>query len=315
MPIPNVSTLFERIHRGSEGGQEFARIINLLLIAESRNQELELIDSSDASGDYKGVDAIITRENEKIGVQYKFVSVPLSSNHKTEIRKSLETALNKFSDMDKWLLIIPHNPDKYTHEWLDGLSQKYEVKIECWGHLRILELMLKYSHISDNYYPELKSIPLQESPTHEIALSYFNQFLGPNANSLFFNAQPNISDCKTVFTSKYYREICDVYYSSYRNLMEENNEKEKIESATYIKIYSYTLTDIRNASDNLPGGMHQLFREYDALHPGIKFYIVYFFDDKNRVIMNYSVWCYINGRWIFFFKPWKIIRIINKNSE
>lgn len=317
MPIPNVSTLYEKIYKGSEGGQEFARVINLLLIAESRNQDFQLIDSSDASGDYKGVDSIILRKDQNIGVQYKFVPVPLSSNHKREIRKSLETALNKFPEMNKWILIIPYNPSQYTHAWLDGLSKEYEIEIECWGHLRILELMLKYPHIAQNYYPELKSIQLQQSPTNEIALSYFNQFLDTDfdVNSLFFRAQPNISDCKTVFTSKYYKEICDIYYYTYRDSMDGNNEKGKIESATTVKIDSYTLTDIRNASDHLPGGMRQLFQEYDALHPGIKFYIVHFFNDKNELIMNYSVWCYINGRWIFFFKPWRIMSTINQLSN
>ncbi|TSJ41869.1 hypothetical protein [Fluviicola chungangensis] len=85
MPIPNVSTLYERIHKGSEGGQEFSRILNLLLIAESGLQKFRFVNFFDASGDYKGVDAIIIQGEEEIGVQYKFFPILLSSEHKRSI--------------------------------------------------------------------------------------------------------------------------------------------------------------------------------------------------------------------------------------
>lgn len=53
MPIPNVSTLYQRIHPRSEGENEFARFIRLLLIAEYKSSGFKFISESDASGDYK----------------------------------------------------------------------------------------------------------------------------------------------------------------------------------------------------------------------------------------------------------------------
>lgn len=317
MSIPNLSTLYERIHKGSEGGLEFARLLNLLLIAESSIQNFQFIASSDASGDYKGVDGIIIRKNEKIGVQYKFYPIPLSSNHKTAIKQSLETALKKFPEMNKWILIIPHNPDKFTLEFLDGLSEKNNINIECWGHLHILELILKHPQIGHKYYSQLELIYTTQSLTDEQALFYFNQFVNPNSDvdSLFFQAQPNVADCKTIFTSKYYKEICDVYYHVYRDSMENSNESSRITGKNRVSLESYTLTDIRNSSDNLPGGMATLFQQYDALQPGIKFYKINLLKDEDEQGMSYSVWCYINGRWVFFFKPWRIIREIDELSK
>lgn len=57
MPIPNLSTLFQRINKGSEGGSEFARIMNYLLTAEYRELNYQFIVSSDASGDFMHVDS------------------------------------------------------------------------------------------------------------------------------------------------------------------------------------------------------------------------------------------------------------------
>lgn len=317
MPIPNLSTLYERIQKGSEGGHEFARILNHLLIAESAIQKFQFTASSDASGDFKGVDGIILREEERTGVQYKFYPSPFSSSHKSSIQQSLETAVKQFPGMNKWILITPHDPNKYTLQWMEALSKKSGVEIEHWGHLRIMDLMLKHPQIGYQYYPELRSIQLEQPPTDAMVLSYFNQFLDPQSDvaSLFFRAQPNVSDCKVVFTKKYYREISDIYYFTYRESMENNFEASRIENKNRVAFEYYTLSDIRDFRDNLPGGMRMLFQQYDALQPGIRFYVVKFLQDDATAGMTYSVWCHINGRWVFFFKPWRIMRGIIGLSE
>jgi hypothetical protein len=38
MPLPKVSTLYQRIKKASEGGHEFARIMNQLLTADSKEK-------------------------------------------------------------------------------------------------------------------------------------------------------------------------------------------------------------------------------------------------------------------------------------
>ena len=83
MPIPNVSTLYQRIHKGAEGGHEFARFIKLLLSNDYGNQGLKFISESDASGDYKKLDAYIPGDTlfpENItGFQFKFFGSNLNS--------------------------------------------------------------------------------------------------------------------------------------------------------------------------------------------------------------------------------------------
>lgn len=181
MSIPNVSTLYKRIKQGREGGSEFARIMNMLMIAESKDCSFEYIDYSDEAGDYKGVDAIVKDNiHGKVkGFQYKFYPQNLSSNNKSSITKSLESALDKFPELEEWILVTPEDFLKFDLKWFQKLKNKYEIKlisfeideqllsrnkndkirkrlkIEHWGHTRIIELMLKHQHIGLNYYPEI----------------------------------------------------------------------------------------------------------------------------------------------------------------
>lgn len=64
MPIPNVSTLYSQIANGSEGGHEFARFIKLLLTADYTARGIEFIAESDASGDYRKLDAYLPGDEE-----------------------------------------------------------------------------------------------------------------------------------------------------------------------------------------------------------------------------------------------------------
>lgn len=316
MPIPNVSTLYERIHKGSEGGHEFARILNLLFIADQNSGGIKFQNSSDASGDYKGVDGIIFKQEENIGVQYKFYPIPFSPQHKSEIKKSLETAINKFPEMNKWRLITPHTPNKHSMEWIDKLSDKFNITIEHWGHDNIMELMLKYPHIGCQYYSEI--VTKSNSPlTIESAQDYFEQFINPKSDIaiLFSNAQPSVADCKIVFNQKFYKEISDRYHSSYRDQIESYFEINYLAYKTKVEVKSYTTEDIRNQRDNLPGGMRQILQKYDALQPNITFYAIKFMDNGKDSGISYSVWCYLNNRWILFFKPWKILSSIDSIKE
>ncbi|TSJ41868.1 hypothetical protein [Fluviicola chungangensis] len=174
--------------------------------------------------------------------------------------------------MSKWILITPHDPNKHTLKWIEEISKESGIIIEHWGHLRIMDLMLKHPQIGFEYYSEIKFSYLDTIPTDEMIHSYFNQFLDPKSDvaSLFFRAQPNVSDCKTVFTTKYNKEISDIYYFTYRDVLETNLEKNNLVDKTYVSFKSYTLTDISNSLDDLPGGMRKLFWEYSALQPGVR---------------------------------------------
>ncbi|MGB3181241.1 MAG: hypothetical protein WBB45_07610 [Cyclobacteriaceae bacterium] len=76
LSIPNVSSLYQRIHKGAEGGHEFARFMRMLLMADYEAKGLHFISESDASGDYKSVDGYLPGDKDFPDLttvfQYKF---------------------------------------------------------------------------------------------------------------------------------------------------------------------------------------------------------------------------------------------------
>ena len=114
MSLPNLPPLTQHIAAGSEGGGQFSRLLNLLL---EHAYGTKLTVFSDQSGDYKGVDSIL---ESTIGIQYKFYPTPLSSNHKTEIKKSLKNATENFPGMTEWILITPEDLKKADITWFES---------------------------------------------------------------------------------------------------------------------------------------------------------------------------------------------------
>jgi len=174
MPIPNVSTLYQKIHKGSEGGHEFSRFIKLLLNANYSRQNIRFISESDASGDYKKVDAYIPGgedfPNLIEGFQFKFFPCNLSKGQKYEVIKSIEGALEENEYIQKFVLITPEDFQKEQQLWFDELRKKYEqsywvssngisrkssFQLIHWGHSKIIELVLKFDYIGSQYFPEL----------------------------------------------------------------------------------------------------------------------------------------------------------------
>lgn len=174
MPIPNISTLYQRISKGSEGGHEFARFMKLLLGADYTVQGINFISESDASGDYKKVDAYIPGRDGLSelmkGFQFKFYPAKLSNKHKYEIIQSLEAALQENEFIEEYILVTPEDFMKEEQKWFDSLRRKYEKSLTIeydggiiltefhlihWGHSKIIELALKHDHLGAYYFPEL----------------------------------------------------------------------------------------------------------------------------------------------------------------
>lgn len=174
MPIPNVATLYQKIGKGSEGGHEFARFVKMLLGADFSLQNRNFISESDASGDYKSLDAYIPGDDdfpELIdGFQFKFYPANLTTSQQNEISKSIEKALAANEFIQTFTLITPEDFLKIPQAWFDSLKMKYEkfywvesaglhrkagFKLFHWGHTKLIELALKYDHIGVHYYPEL----------------------------------------------------------------------------------------------------------------------------------------------------------------
>jgi hypothetical protein len=167
--VPEVKTLYEMLPKGTEGGKEFARIVNLLLFYEARRDGRNITLFDDAAGDYCGLDSfeeggILRRRT--IGYQYKFFPSPLSSNHRGNIEKSLKRVAEnqKKLKIKKWILVTPEDfvesstrKDGGDVTWFKGLPEKLgvEFEIEHWGHTKVKSLFMETPSLCLYYYPEL----------------------------------------------------------------------------------------------------------------------------------------------------------------
>ncbi len=185
MALPNVSTLHKRIHSGSEGGNEFARLMNLLLMAEAKQNGWRTINFNDAAGDYKGVDLIIIRNGDlQDGYQFKFYPSPLSGTNKSSIKASIEKALAKGNKLNSLTIVTPE--DIFQHEvgWFQELNNMYgkyfggregfwssQPFIDHIGHRTITDLALRFPHIGKMCFPDLFNYNTDQ---FKIVLSRFN---------------------------------------------------------------------------------------------------------------------------------------------
>ncbi|NQZ06208.1 MAG: NACHT domain-containing protein [Algicola sp.] len=169
--LPEVRTLAEILPKGAEGGKEFARIVDFLLHYEARRAGKNLMIFNDAAGDYHGLDSFESdqfRKQEQIGYQYKFYPSPLSSQHRSEIKKCLEQVAEKQSELSlkKWILVTPQDlTESSTRKtggdvsWFDNLHKKLKLtfEIEHWGHKKLQAQFIETPQLCRFYYPELIS--------------------------------------------------------------------------------------------------------------------------------------------------------------
>lgn len=175
MPIPNVASLYQKLHKGAEGGLEFERFIKLLLIADYNQRGEKINAESGASGDYKCVDAYTPGREEYIpglntSYQIKFYPSKLSAKHKKEVEISIKKALAENEYIHYLIIVTPEDFIKEDQEWFDGLRMEYNNKysisgdfgyiaytfdLSHWGHSRIIELALRFDSLGYHYFPEL----------------------------------------------------------------------------------------------------------------------------------------------------------------
>jgi hypothetical protein len=167
--IPEVKTLYEMLPKGTEGGKEFARVVDLLRFHEARKSGRKITLFSDVAGDYYGLDSFegdVFRQEGTTGFQYKFYPSPLSATH----RKSIEESLVKAGSSDqklklrKWVLITPQDfiesatrKDGGDVRWFEGLRGKLglEFQLEHVGHRQLVAMFLETRSLCLFYYPEL----------------------------------------------------------------------------------------------------------------------------------------------------------------
>jgi hypothetical protein len=167
--LPETKTLYDILPKGTEGGKEFARIVDLLLFHAARRLGRKTGIFSDSSGDYHGLDSFEVdrfRKEDKTGFQYKFYPSPFNDNHRGAIRESLKRVAEnqKNLKLNKWVLVTPQDlTESATRKgegdvsWFEGLTQELglNLEVEHWGHRKLQGLFIETPPLCLYYYPEL----------------------------------------------------------------------------------------------------------------------------------------------------------------
>lgn len=111
---------------------------------------------------------------------------------------------------------------------------------------------------------------------------------------------PTLEECKLIFKGQ------NAY--TYFGFLEDLKTKMKDELAkptekyVDLKVESFTTEDIQAGTGNYSGGMKNIAYK---LQPAVIFYKIDLLKEKNAVGGNaFKYWVNINGKWIFFPKPW-----------
>jgi len=177
------------------------------------------------------------------------------------------------------------------------LEYKTNIKITRWNKQKN-DFLNAIGNYSCNYIKKITPSPN----------NYFNSFIKENAslNHILLKAHPTLLDCKKVFTKNHYK----AYFEKYCNEFEDLNNKyfePLYPGKKYCKIYKSNTTEMENGINIITGGMVKAAQN-GFLRSGIEFYSVQFLENENDDIgTRINVFCYIDERWVFFPKPWRMI--------
>lgn len=109
--------------------------------------------SINGSGGDQGIDCFyVNQKGESVIFQVKYFLSTLGSSQKSQIKKSLDKALNKHK-FQKWILCIPHDHTPSEKQWFDSLECK-ELTLEWWGETKIRNLIADYPEIGRMFFQE-----------------------------------------------------------------------------------------------------------------------------------------------------------------
>ncbi len=132
--------------------------------------------------------------------------------------------------------------------------------------------------------------------------TYFMGYLkGSALLDMGMKSLPTLEDCKLVFK--------DEDAATYFKYVEEMRKKTGAETAkdtsvfVDVRIESFTSGDLVNGKGNFAGGMKNCA---DKIKPNCVFYEVNMLRTVGAEAgVSYKYWVNINGRWVFFPKPWR----------
>ena len=175
---------------------------------------------------------------------------------------------------------------------------------------------VKLTEISDwlTFELELKPKYTVSTPDQQDFDRYFAKFLNPELDPrlLLLQAQPTLADCREVFSDEYYKNVHSLYSIFYYSILnEEKSLGDNLRDKDVYKQHSSSFSEVKDGKHNLPGGMSTIYN-IGALRPGkLRYYDISFQAKNSEHGISFKIWVYLNGRWVFFPKPWHIVPIIH----
>ncbi len=136
---------------------------------------------------------------------------------------------------------------------------------------------------------------------------YFSQYLKENAslNNLLLNAHPTLLDCKAIFDKSIYKKFFAMYCTQFEVLTKEHLQPLYPSKKSFRVIKTNTMV-LNNGVNNIAGGLVELAQK-GYFNYNVEFYEVTFLEnEKSEFGISFKVFCYVNDKWVFFPKPWRI---------
>lgn len=259
-----------------------------------------------------------------LGDREKKIAVQITSeNSKQKIRdtfnKFCQNSLHK--QFNKLVVFVIGDITPRTDKW-DFEDFSFDLKSDVVGIESLLKAIKglethQVIRISEWLDSELVTKQLYKinPPAQTDIEGYFQKFLNLEIDPrlLLLQAQPTLADCKEVFTDEYYRCVHSLYTMYYYNLVDGEHKLSDSfrDKERYTKTFS-SYAEVKSGKHKLPGGFTEVFR-MNALRPGkLDYYSISFKAKDEEFGTSFKIWVFLNGRWVFFPKPWQIVRGVHE---
>lgn len=151
----------------------------------------------------------------------------------------------------------------------------------------------------------IKTHSLVEGVSEQDIQTYFHRYLEPDIDriGLVLKAQPTLSDCREIFTDSYFKEVHSFYSMLYKSLLGNAEDFRSIVNKSGVKTKLVTYRDIHEKANSI-----QIKSQFPfSLNSGIKLFHVKFTEYNEDIGYTLNYWAYLNNRWVFFPKPYRVI--------